>query len=354
MDGPGAPKPVAKAAVVAIVRLTSLGDVIHTLPVASAIRRHTPDTRILWLVEEREEIILRNNPVVDDVIVVPLRRWRSSLTSLDGWRTSTREIGNLSRRLRAAAIDVAIDVQGWAHKTSPLTLLTRAPVRIGFDRRHSRDGISPLATNRHVTPPPGARHVVDQNLCLLGPLGLTDTGPAEFPFPSFPDARERADAWRRAHGVTPDHRLVVLFPSTRGERKRWPAESFRALGRRLLDDARVRLLVLGGPGEERLLDTVRHDLPADRVHVWAPAPIPDLAEAIRGAHLAIGNDTGPLHIAAAFGVPSLGLFGPTQGARNGPYGAHCRYLQSPTGRIQDVTVDEVFSACSSTTGSPAR
>jgi lipopolysaccharide heptosyltransferase I len=327
---------------VTIVRLTSLGDVIHTLPMAAAIRRHQPGARISWLVEEREQIVLQNNPVVDDVVVVPLRRWRSSLTTLSGWRASSREVRELSRRLRASAIDVAIDVQGWAHKTSPLTLLTRAPVRIGFDRAHSRDGISPLATNRHVTPPPDAAHIVDQNLCLLEPLGIGRTEPAEFPFPSFADSRERADAWRRSIGLSGRDRAVVLFPSTRGEPKRWPAESFRELGRRLLDDRRVRLLVLGGPGEEALLDQVRHGLPPDRVHTWTPGPIPDLTEAIRGAQLAVGNDTGPLHIAAALDVPSFGLFGPTRGARNGPYGSHCGYVQSPTGRIVDITVDDVM------------
>jgi heptosyltransferase-1 len=337
---------LAKAALmnVAIVRLTSLGDVIHTLPVAAAIRRQRPDARIFWLVEEREQVVLRNNPVVDEVIVVPLRRWRSSLSGLAGWRSSSREIGDLSRRLREAAIDVAIDVQGWVHKTSPLTLLTRAPVRIGFDRRHSRDGLSPLATTRHVTPPPEARHIVDQNLCLLGPLGLNDGTPAEFPFPPFAEARDRAAAWRGAHGISPADRVVIIFPSTRGEPKRWPVESFRELARRLLADGRVRILMLGGPGEERLLESARQGLPADRAHVWAPGPIEDLTEVIRGAHFAIGNDTGPLHIAAAHGVPSLGLFGPTQGARNGPYGAHCGYLQSPTGRIEDVSVDAVFEA----------
>jgi lipopolysaccharide heptosyltransferase I len=333
---PGTPKRPAKAAHVAIVRLTSLGDVIHTLPVAAAIRRHNPDARITWLVEEREQIILRGNPVVDEVIVVPLRRWRSQ------WSEAITGIRALSRRLREEPIDVAIDVQGWAHKTSPLMLLTRAPLRIGFDRRHSRDGISPFATNRHITPPDTAPHIVDQNLCLLEPLGIGRTEAAEFPLPSFPDSRERADLWRRSLGSSDRDRLIVLFPSTRGEPKRWPAESFRELGRRLLDDPRVRLLVLGGPGEEALLEDVRRGLPPERAHTWTPGPIPDLTEAIRGAQLAVGNDTGPLHIAAALNVRSFGLFGPTQGARNGPYGAHCGYVQSPTGKIVDITVDDVM------------
>ena len=329
---------------IAIVRFTSLGDVIHALPMAAAIRRHLPQARITWLVEEREQILLRDNAVVDEIVTVPLRRWRDSLASPARLRQSVGELRRLARHLREASIDVAIDVQGWAHKTSPFTLLTRAPVRIGFDRAHARDALSPLATNRHVTPPDSARHIVDQNLTLLGPLGIHATGPPVFPLPAFAQAEARAAAWREAHGLTPDRRIVALLPSTRGDAKRWPAASYRELGRRLLADDRVRLLILGGPGEEPILDAVAAGLPAERTLVWAPEPIPDLVALLRHPHLAIGNDTGPLHAAAASGVPSLGLFGPTQGARNGPYGPHCAFLQSPTGRMTDLTVDEVFAA----------
>ena len=332
---------------VAIVRLTSLGDVIHGLPVAAAIRHHLPGTRITWLVEEREQVLLRDSGVVDNVVVVPLRRWRQSLSSLYGWRRSVAELQSLSRHLKSGHIDVAIDMQGWVHKTSPLTLLTRAPIRIGFDRAHARDPFSPLATNRHVTPLPVAKHIVDQNLALLGPVGVRAPGPAEFPLPAYAEAEARAEAWRRARGVGAQHRLVVLLPSTRGNPKRWPADRYRELGGRLLNDPSVLLLILGGPGEERLLETVREGLPAERAFVFAPEPIPDLVAMIRHTHLAIGNDTGPLHVAAASEVPAFGLFGPTRGERNGPYGSHCGYLQSPTARMDDLSVDEVWKRISS-------
>jgi lipopolysaccharide heptosyltransferase I len=328
---------------VAIVRLTSLGDVIHGLPLAAAIRRHLPAARITWLVEEREQILLRDNPVVDEVVVVPLRRWRRNLGRPGLWRQTAAEGRALRQALRRIPIDVAIDPQGWAHKSAPLVLLTRAPVRIGFARSHARDSLSPLATNRHVTPPPDARHVVDQNLCLLRPLGIAEPGPPEFPLPTFAAADARVTLWLQERGIGPTHRLAVLLPSTRGEAKLWPAERFQEVGRRLLADDRVRLLVLGGPGEEPLLEAVRRGLPDDRVHAWAPGPIPELVAVIRRSHLAIGNDTGPLHVAAVSGVPSVGLFGPTRGARNGPYGAHCRCLQSPTGRMADIDVDAVWA-----------
>jgi heptosyltransferase-1 len=328
---------------IAIVRFTSLGDVVHTLPVAAAIRQHEPNARVLWLVEEHEQILLNDNPVVDEVIIVPLRRWRDGLTQPDKWSTIRQELGAVRQRLRAERIDVALDVQGWGHKTSLFVRLTNAPKRIGFDRQYARDALSPLFTNIHVTPPASAKHVVDLNLALLGPAGITSLGPARFPLPAFADAEARATAWFRDRAIRTS-RLVALLPSTRGAQKLWPAESFNELARRLLAKDDTTVLVLGGPGEEDRLERVRAGLPSERAVVWTGGPVPDLTAILRRANLVIGNDTGPLHLAAAHDVPALGLFGPTRGERNGPYGPAGAFIQSRTGRMTDINVDEVEAA----------
>jgi heptosyltransferase-1 len=325
---------------IAIVRFTSLGDVVHTLPVAAALRRHEPTARVIWLVEEHEQILLAGNPIVDDVLLVPLRRWREALTSPGGFGTIRRELAALRQRLRELRIDVAIDVQGWAHKTSPFVRMTQAPLRVGFDRRYARDPVSTLFTTARVTPPSSAKHVVDLNLCLLGPVGIAEPGKAEFPLPPWPDADARIAAWLRDRAIrTP--RIVALLPSTRGPQKLWPAESYHELARRLLAKGDATLLLLGGPGEEARLDQVRGSLPADRAITWAGGTVPELTAILRRADLVIGNDTGPLHLAAAHEVPALGLFGPTRGERNGPYGPLGGFVQSRTGRMADIPVDEV-------------
>ncbi|HEX2444001.1 MAG TPA: glycosyltransferase family 9 protein [Vicinamibacterales bacterium] len=333
---------------IGIIRLTSLGDVIHTLPVAAAIRDGDPAAKIVWFAEEREQTFLRGNPVVDEVITVPLRRWRQQLASPSGLRRTVLELRELLRRLRLDPIDVAIDVQGWPHKTSPIVRATRAPIRIGFDRRNARHPLATLFTTHQVAPPPEAGHIVEKNLALLGPIGLGRVGTPRFPLPSFADADERAAAWlaeaRFAREGGPAAQLVALLPSTRGRAKLWPASNYRELARQLLADPAVLVVILGGPGEEPLLEEVRSGLPESRAVVCAPGPIPELVGVIRRAQLAVGNDTGPLHVAAAIGVPSLGLFGPTRGARNGPYGAHCAYIQSPTGRMLDIPVHQVVAA----------
>jgi lipopolysaccharide heptosyltransferase I len=327
----------------AIVRLTSLGDVIHTLPLAAAIKEHEPASRIVWLAEERERVVLDDNPVVDDVIVVPLRRWRAMARRPQGLRQANREFRELRRALRELKLDAALDVQGWPHKTSPLAWLSRAPLRIGFSRAFARHPLATLFTTARVTPPPEARHIVDQNLALLGPLGLPRPIRAQFPFPPFADANAWAEAWwrdRRLHG----RRVVALLPSTRGAAKLWPIESFRAVASQLLEDTDTVVLALGGPGEEARLNAALEGLPAARAIALAPGPIPHLVGVLRRVDLAIGNDTGPIHIAAASDVPSLGLFGPTRGERNGPYGPLSHFIQSPTRAMADIDVKTVWAA----------
>ena len=121
-------------------------------------------------------------------------------------------------------------------------------------------------------------------------------------------------------------------------------ESYRAIAAKLLADPHTIVLVLGGPGEEkRLTDVLGGDCPPVARYAAAPGPIPHLVGLLRRVDLAIGNDTGPIHITAASDVPSLGLFGPTYGDRNGPYGPLCRYIQSPTKRMEDISVDEVWN-----------
>jgi heptosyltransferase-1 len=346
------PTTPARARRLAIVRLTSLGDVIHTLPVAAAIKRQEPKSRVIWLAEERERIVLDDNPVVDEVIAVPLRRWREMARRPSGLRQANREFRALRRVLRELKLDAALDVQGWPHKTSPLAWLSRAPLRIGFSRAFARHPLATLFTTERVTPSADARHIVDQNLALLGPLAIRASDPAEFPLPRFAEAETWAAAWWHAHRLA-GCRVVALLPSTRGAAKLWPVASYRALAARFLDHPSTVVLVLGGPGEEKCLTDVIADAAPARAFAVAPGPIPHLVGLLRRVDLAVGNDTGPIHVAAASHVPSLGLFGPTRGDRNGPYGPLGRYVQSPTKKMDDIGVDAVWDAVARMPAKPA-
>ncbi|MFQ5911992.1 MAG: glycosyltransferase family 9 protein [Nitrospinota bacterium] len=327
---------------IAIVRLTSLGDVVHTLPVAHALRCHRSISYIVWIVEEREQVLLLNNPAVDEVVVAPTRRWRRELRTPAGAMKVLKEFRGLRDQLRSLSIDVAIDVQGRFPKSTIFTLLTGAPMRIGLGWRHVSDTLSSLFITHRVTPPREAVHVVEQNMSLLGPLGVPVRDLA-FPLPVVPVAERKAEFLLQGHGVTPRDRLLVLLPAARRPGKRWPPPRYRELANRLWKEAAVRILLLPGPGEEGLFHLISDGLDGRCIPIGGTS-IPELVAFLRGAHLAVGNDTGPLHLAAALGVPTIGLYGPTRAERNGPYGPRGRTISSPTGRIEDIPVDRVFQA----------
>lgn len=326
---------------IAIVRLTSLGDLVHTLSLAHAIRLHDPNNYIVWIVEERERGLLLNNPVVDEVVVGPTRFWRRELRTPAGAMKVLRELKELSDRLRALRLDVAIDAQGLL-KSSIFTVLTHAPVRIGFGWRSARESLSSLFTTHRVTPPPGAVHMVEWHLSLLEPLGIP-VREIGFPLPLVPEAEAKAMAVLERHGVTRHERVITLIPATRRSPKQWPPTSFRRLAERLAEDPNARILLLVGPGEEELLQVLTQGLDGRAIPV-STTSIPESVAFLRRAHLVVGNDTGPLHLAAALGIRTVGLYGPTRPEVNGPYGPQVRVVRSPTKRIEDITVDTVLQA----------
>jgi lipopolysaccharide heptosyltransferase I len=321
---------------VAVVKLSSIGDVVHALPLATALKRHAPVTRVTWVAEAREAALLHGHPAVDEVLVADTRGWRRE-------RAGARALGGalaLARALRARRFDVAIDAQGLI-KSGMLTALTRAPRRIGFAAGARREWPSGIFLTTRVLPPSSARHVVDQYLALLAPLGVT-AAPAEFALPADSAAEARADDMLATLGIKPHDRLVLVNPGAGRPRKRWPVDAYRAVARRLADESGARIVVLWGPGEE---DDARAIAAAAAGAAAAPpTSLRELVALARRARLMIAADTGPLHVAAAAGTPCVGLFGPTSGARNGPYGRGHRVLQSATGAVAGITVDAVHDA----------
>jgi heptosyltransferase-1 len=252
-----------------------------------------------------------------------------------------REFRGLRHRLRSLALDVAIDVQGLL-KSTIFTLLTGAPVRVGFGWRRAREPLTSLFTTHRVTPPADPVHMVEKNLSLLGPLGIPVREIA-FPLPLLPAAEEKAEALLQQSRVTPRDRIVALIPVTRRPAKQWSPQCFVELAKRLGQEAGVHVLLLVGPGEEGLLHLIADGLDGRSIPI-PTGSIPELVAFLRRADLAVGNDTGPLHIAAAAGVPTIGLYGPTMPEVNGPYGSQVRTIRSPTKRMEDIPVDAVFQA----------
>jgi ADP-heptose:LPS heptosyltransferase len=236
---------------------------------------------------------------------------------------------------------VALDLQGLI-KSGLLTAYTGAPLRIGFTADHCREWLNCLFTNRRVRPPDTAVHVVEQYLALLAPLGVPP-GPVEFHVPVPALAARRMDDFLGEQGIKSQDRLVAVNPGAGRDSKRWPVEHFRRLTDRLAQEPGVQVLLLWGPDEVHMARQIR-DGSSARAILAPPTDLHELAALLRRAALMVAGDTGPLHLAAALGTPSLGLFGPTRAERNGPYGPHCRGLQSPDGTMTALAPESVAEA----------
>ena len=323
-----------------IVRLGSLGDIIHAIPVAAALRNEFPNARIDWMVDPRYVELLNLVTCVDGRIPIDPR------AIFRGGRVTFRE---RLRDLRARHYDAVFDLQGLL-KSAMLARLVRGKRTIGFPRAHVREKLASLFYTH--TPSPGdAPHVILKNLSLLAPLKVHDRR-LIFPLDLPMTAHVAAVAQRfGADGY------ALINPGAAWPNKRWPAERFGELARAVQQQFGLRSLVLWGPGEQELAQAVVAAAEGT-AEAAPPTSITDLFGIAKGARLMFSGDTGPLHIAGAVGTPIVALFGPTFPERNGPWGLYditvsraeqcvCHYQRTcrkPVPCINDIEVAEVLSA----------
>lgn len=337
-----------------IIRLSAMGDVIHTLPAVAALRSALPHTRFGWVIEERWAELLcapgearcgdrsPQRPLVDTLHLVNTKAWRRALLSDETWK----EILAGAREIRGQSYDAAIDFQG-AIRSAFIAKLSRARSVFGF--AHPREHAAALFYTRQIeTRKP---HVIQHNLELASalvrqPLACT---PVE-----FPQNESAVQQWQTTIARRHISEYAIINPGAGWGAKRWPPQRYGEVARVIGEKIGIDSLINYGPGEERLAWTVQ------KVSGGAAHPITcSLSELIpmtRAARLFIGGDTGPLHLAAAMGVPVVAIYGPTDPARNGPFAtrsvvlrspasltSHSRRQQPESGMLQ-ITTGEVLAA----------
>lgn len=294
---------------VLLIRTSALGDVVHALPVLTALRRHLPEARIAWVVEEWIAPVVADHPDLDLAIPVRLRAWGKVPFA----RSTLRGVRELRRALRSFAPDVALDLMG-NHKAGALAALSPARRRIGLARAYRREPSSALWINKGVAP--RGPHAVDRMLSVLDGLGLPQE-PADFGAAKI--FRAEPEAIRRQLAEHPEP-YVLLHAGAGWANKIYPAAWWGAVARRIEASTGLRTRVAVASGEERLAEeVVAHS--AGAAQAVEAHDLPTLAALIRQASLVLGGDSGPTHLAHALGVPILMLMGPTDPARHGPYGA---------------------------------
>ena len=312
-----------------VLRLSAFGDILHTLPAVASIRSSFPSTRLGWVVERPFAELVELVAPVDKVFVASTKRWRKS-----GSRSGAlREISQLRRELRAFSRgEAAIDFQGLV-KSAILGSISGAAVRFGFDSRAVREKPSLLFTNRKVSVDRSA-HVVDWNLDLAKAAG------AAAPSPVLDFSRFEADPEGRLLPLT-ELPFAVINPGAGQPSKRWSPARFAEVARSTRQFG-LNPFVVWGPGEKEIAETIAREGSA----LLAPkTSLRELAFILKRARVVIAGDTGPLHLAAALGTPVVGLFGPTNPRRNGPYGQidHCVQTYSSTRSMDDITAAQVVT-----------
>jgi len=329
-----------------IVRLGALGDIVHAIPVAAALRRAHPDARIDWLVSAKHGEILELVPVIDRLLLVNDR----------GGAGGGESLWSAVRTLRRTAYDVVVDLQGLI-KSALLARLSGAPRVVGFSATYARERLARLfytdaydAGRGGLYDPAEQRHVVRINLALLSKLGIEAEAP-EFPIADVDSVVAR---WAIEHT---GGRYALLNPGAAWPNKRWPADRFGRLASELRARHDLASVVLWGPGEESLARTVV-DASGGAALLTPKTTIADVVAVARGARVLVSGDTGPTHIGAAVGTPLVAIFGPTRAVRNGPLAArdvtvsrdavcqchHLRRCKLDRMCLMDIEVAEVLDA----------
>ena len=307
-----------------IVRLGSMGDVIHTLPTTAALRRAFPEASLGWAIEERWAELLcalseprsgplsPGRPLVDRVHAFNTKTWRKSPFSAQTWEQSAAGLSDLL----AQRYEVAVDFQG-AIKSALLARFSEAPVVYGM--AEPREGAATMLYTRRVFA--RGSHIVEQNLSLAEAVARHPLQMPKIDLPRDLAVEKKWDERLRAIG-----HFVLLNPGAGWGAKQWPPERYGHVAQRLAKDG-MKCLINFGPGEESLMRAV--ESASQGAAIGMACSLTELVALTRRARLFIGGDTGPMHLAAALGVPVVAIFGPTNPARNGPFGTRSVVLRSP-------------------------
>jgi heptosyltransferase I len=293
---------------IALLKPSALGDIVHSLPVLSALRRRFPNAHITWVVNRAYEPLLQGHPDLNDTLAFDRRRARK------GWLATAASHARFAGLLRWKRFDLVIDLQG-LFRSGLMARLTGAPRRVGLSS--SREGASSFYTD--IVDVPGGLnglHAVDRYWCVAEALGA-GTGPRRFKVPVSDDARRRAlstlSDWPRP--------WMVFGVGSRWATKRWRPAHFAALARRAQAEFGGTIVFVGTAGEAALAAEVQAGLTGPALDLSGRTTLPELAAVLQLCDVMVANDTGPLHLAAALGRPVVAPYTCTKARLTGPYGS---------------------------------
>lgn len=297
-----------------IIKLSAIGDVIHTLPALNALRRRFPEARIDWLVESAAAPLVQGHPVLDRVLVSRRKEWVRGLFSQETRRRSLGEMIRFLRELRRVRYDLIIDFHQLL-KSGVMALLARGKRKVGFGPGLEHMEMSHLFLNERVPAVSMEHHALLRNLMLLEAIGIP-AGSVAYRIP-VTDA-DRAAVFRLlGDGERP---LVAINPVAQWETKLWRNDGFARLADGLVRDRSVRAVFTGGPDDVPMVAAIQKKMTEPSLNLAGKTSLPMLAALLAQSSCLVTTDTGPMHLGAAVNTPVVALFGPTAPWRTGPYG----------------------------------
>jgi 3-deoxy-D-manno-octulosonic-acid transferase/heptosyltransferase-1 len=307
-----------------IVKLSAIGDVIHTLPALVALRRRYPDAHISWLVEEAGAGLIEGHTALNRVVVWRRREFQNCVRRLH-WFKAAGLFASALRRVRDRPYDLVIDFQALL-KSAMWVMLAKGTRKVGFGRGMDHSEGSYLALNERVPPVSMEVHALDRGLILLEHLGVP-RGDLDYQLPHDPQAEAEVDAFLARAKVSGTMPLVVIHPVARWRTKLWFNDRFAALAD-ALQDRGVAVVFSGSSADAAMLDEISGFMKRPCLRFDGRAGLRHLAALCRRAQVVVSTDTGPMHVAAAVGTRVVGLFGPTAPNRTGPYGPEHHILRA--------------------------
>ena len=347
-----------------IVKLSAIGDVIHTLPAVTALRRHDPGAQIDWLVEDAAADLVQGHAALSRVLIWRRREF-VRLLKAGRFPSAASLFVSLIVQLRETRYDLIIDFQALL-KSSLWIFLARGGRKAGFGRGMEHSENSHIFLNERIPAVSMEIHALDRGLRLLQALGIPEY-PLLYDLPIGEEDEKTARQLLVENGVRLDQPLVAINPVAKWPTKLWPAERFSELAGRLLEKG-CQVVFTGSKEDRSLIDQMTLPLGSSVIRLDGRTTLKALAAVYRAASVVVSTDTGPMHLAAAVGTPVVALFGPTAPWRTGPYGKGQVVLQAgvscspcfsrsckteelePMACMNRITVEQVVEAVVRTVG----
>ena len=330
-----------------IVKLSAIGDVIHTLPSLSALRRLYPDAHITWVVEEAAADLVKNHPYLDAVLISRRKSWGKDFQR-GQFRRSLEEIRSFIKILRQRPYDLVIDFHG-LFKSSIIVFLSGGKRKLGYN---SLQELSGLFLNEKI-PEEMNKHAVERYLDFPRYLGAKINS-ARFILPLSKEAEIRAQILLDKNNLE-NKKFIVINPIAYWETKLWSNEKFAHLADLINNKLQMKVVFTGS--EKEPIEKINSLMTTESINLGGQTSLLDLAYLYKKAQIVITTDSGPMHLAAAVETPVIALFGPTDPERTGPYGtvhtiiraelpcSPCLLKKCPTKKcMEDISPQQVFAA----------